>query len=90
MKQHTLAHPFTVEGKGLHTGLYLHATFTPAEDNYGIRLCRIDLPDQPTHHAYADYVSATERALYLNTAVGAFPPLSTHFPPFTLWESTIA
>lgn len=65
MKQHTLAHPFTVEGKGLHTGLYLHATFMPAEDNYGIRLCRIDLPDQPTHHAYADYVSATERGTVL-------------------------
>ena len=65
MKQHTLAHSFTLEGKGLHTGLYLHATFTPAEENYGIRLCRIDLPDQPTHHAYADYVSATERGTVL-------------------------
>lgn len=65
MKQHTLAQSFSVEGKGLHTGVYIHATFTPAAENYGIRLCRIDLPNQPTHHAYADYVSATERGTVL-------------------------
>ncbi len=65
MNQHTLAQPFTLEGKGLHTGIYLHATFAPAAENYGIRLCRSDLPDQPTHHAYADYVSATERGTVL-------------------------
>lgn len=65
MKQQTLAQPFTVEGKGLHTGVYIHATFSPAEENFGIRLCRTDLPDRPTHHAYADYVSATERGTVL-------------------------
>lgn len=65
MKQHTLAQPFTVEGKGLHTGIFIHATFAPAEVGYGICLRRSDLPDQPTHHAYADYVSATERGTVL-------------------------
>ena len=65
MKQHTLAQPFTLEGKGLHTGVYIHATFSPAADNFGIRLCRTDLPDRPMHHAYADYVSATERGTVL-------------------------
>ena len=65
MKQHTLAQSLSVEGKGLHTGVYIHATFTPAAENYGIRLCRIDLPNQPSHHAYADYVSATERGTVL-------------------------
>lgn len=65
MKQHTLAQPFTLEGKGLHTGVYIHARFLPEEPNYGIRLCRVDLPDRPTHHAYADYVSATERGTVL-------------------------
>lgn len=65
MKQHTLAQPFTLEGKGLHTGVYIHATFSPAAENFGIRLCRTDLPDRPTHHAYADYVSATERGTVL-------------------------
>lgn len=65
MKQHTLAQPFTLEGKGLHTGVYIHARFLPEEPNYGIRLCRVDLPDRPIHHAYADYVSATERGTVL-------------------------
>lgn len=65
MKQHTLAQPFAHEGKGLHTGVYIHARFLPAEANYGIRLCRTDLPGNPTHHAYADYVSATERGTVL-------------------------
>lgn len=65
MKQHTIAQPFTFEGKGLHTGVYIHATFAPAAENYGICLRRTDLPDQPTHHAYADYVSATERGTVL-------------------------
>lgn len=61
MKQHTLRESFSVEGKGLHTGLYIHATFFPAAPNTGIRLRRVDLPKQPTHEALAEYVSATER-----------------------------
>lgn len=65
MKQHTLAQPFILEGKGLHTGIYIHATFAPAQENFGICLCRTDLPNRPTHHAYADYVSATERGTVL-------------------------
>lgn len=65
MKQHTLARPFSLEGKGLHTGVYIHATFSPAAEGYGICLCRTDLPDRPTHHAFADYVSATERGTVL-------------------------
>jgi len=65
MKQHTIAQPFSFEGKGLHTGVYIHATFSPASANHGICLRRTDLPDQPTHHAYADYVSATERGTVL-------------------------
>jgi len=65
MKQHTIAQPFTFEGKGLHTGVYIHATFAPAAANHGICLRRTDLPGQPTHHAYADYVSATERGTVL-------------------------
>lgn len=65
MKQHTLAQSFTLEGKGLHTGVFIHATFKPAAANHGICLCRTDLPDRPTHHAYADYVSATERGTVL-------------------------
>ncbi len=64
-KQHTLFSPFTLTGKGLHTGLHITATFLPAEENTGIQLCRIDLSGKPTHQALADYVSATERGTVL-------------------------
>lgn len=65
MKQHTIKNSFSFSGKGLHTGLMIHATFLPAEVNTGIRLCRVDLPGKPTYQALADYVSATERATVL-------------------------
>ena len=65
MNQQTLREAFTLEGKGLHTGLYIHATFRPSEAGSGITFCRTDLPDSPTHHAYSDYVTATERGTVL-------------------------
>ena len=65
MKQHTLKAPFSFEGKGLHTGLFIHATFLPAEENTGIRICRTDLEGRPTYEAIADYVTATERGTVL-------------------------
>ena len=65
MKQHTLKSSFSFESKGLHTGLYIHATFLPAEENTGIRICRTDLEGRPTYEAIADYVTATERGTVL-------------------------
>ena len=65
MKQQTLKSPFTLKGKGLHTGLNITAKFRPAEENFGIRICRKDLPNKPTFEAVADYVSATERGTVL-------------------------
>lgn len=65
MKQHTIKSSFSFESKGLHTGLYIHATFSPAAPNTGIRICRTDLPGQPTYEALADYVTATERGTVL-------------------------
>lgn len=65
MKQHTLGAEFSFEGKGLHTGLNIHSRFLPAEPNTGIRICRTDLPGEPTYEALADYVSATERGTVL-------------------------
>ena len=50
---------------GLHTGLHVTATFHPAPENTGVRLRRIDLPNQPCYQALADYVSATERGTVL-------------------------
>lgn len=65
MKQHTLNASFSFESKGLHTGLHLHATFLPAAENTGIRICRTDLEGRPTYEAVADYVTATERGTVL-------------------------
>ena len=65
MKQHTLKSSFSFESKGLHTGLYIHATFLPAKENTGIRICRTDLEGRPTYEAVADYVTATERGTVL-------------------------
>ena len=65
MKQHTLKSSFSFESKGLHTGLHLHATFLPSEENTGIRICRTDLDGRPTYEAVADYVTATERGTVL-------------------------
>ena len=65
MKQHTLKDSFTLSSVGLHTGLFVTATFHPAEANTGIRLRRVDLPGQPCHQALADYVSGTERGTVL-------------------------
>lgn len=65
MKQHTIKQPFTLEGKGLHTGLHIRAVFLPAEPNTGIRLCRTDLSGRPCYPAQAKYVAATERGTVL-------------------------
>ncbi|MBO7457128.1 MAG: UDP-3-O-acyl-N-acetylglucosamine deacetylase [Paludibacteraceae bacterium] len=65
MKQHTIKESFTLSSVGLHTGLYVTATFRPAAENTGVCLRRIDLPGQPCHQALADYVSATERGTVL-------------------------
>ena len=35
MKQRTLKGDFTVKGKGLHTGMEIEATFSPAPENHG-------------------------------------------------------
>lgn len=61
MKQTTLAEQFTVEGKGLHTGMPIKATFKPAEANTGYVLKRIDLEGQPTIEAVAENVIETTR-----------------------------
>ena len=60
-KQQTLATSFTLEGKGLHTGLNITATFCPAEPNTGYQFQRIDLEGQPLIEAVADNVAATNR-----------------------------
>lgn len=65
MKQLTLAAPFTVKGKGLHTGVEITATFNPAPDNKGYRFRRIDLPESPEIQALAENVVDTTRGTVL-------------------------
>lgn len=61
MKQRTLKESFSVEGKGLHTGLFSKATFNPAPENHGIKFQRIDLEGQPIIDAVAENVVETQR-----------------------------
>lgn len=61
MKQLTLKGEFTLEGKGLHTGAKLKATFCPAPDNHGYKIQRIDVEGQPVIDALADNIVSTMR-----------------------------
>ena len=65
MNQLTLNAPFTVKGRGLHSGLEITATFNPAPDNHGIKFQRIDLEDKPLIDALAENVVDTTRGTVL-------------------------
>lgn len=61
MKQTTLKAPFSVHGKGLHTGMEINAEFLPAPDNHGYKFQRTDLEGQPVIEALAENVVSTQR-----------------------------
>ena len=61
MKQLTLKADFSVNGKGLHTGVQVEATFKPAPENTGYIFKRIDLEGCPIIEALAENVVATNR-----------------------------
>ncbi|MDR0750307.1 MAG: bifunctional UDP-3-O-[3-hydroxymyristoyl] N-acetylglucosamine deacetylase/3-hydroxyacyl-ACP dehydratase [Tannerellaceae bacterium] len=61
LKQNTLAKSFSMQGKGLHTGLNINITFHPAPDNHGYKIKRVDLEDQPIIDALAENVVNTQR-----------------------------
>lgn len=65
MNQVTLKAPFSVSGKGLHTGLEIEARFLPAPENHGYKLKRVDLEGQPVIDALAENVVATNRGTVL-------------------------
>lgn len=48
LKQQTLKGSFSLNGKGLHTGVKLTVTFNPAPEHHGYKIQRIDLDDQPS------------------------------------------
>lgn len=64
-KQHTLKGSFTLQGKGLHTGLPITITFNPAPDNFGYKIKRVDLENQPVIDALAENVGNTQRGTVL-------------------------
>ncbi len=61
MKQMTLKESFTVKGKGLHTGVEIEATFSPAPENHGYKFQRVDLEGEPIIDALAENVMFTTR-----------------------------
>ena len=64
-KQRTLGAPFSIEGKGLHTGKYVHATFSPAAEGHGYKIQRTDIEGQPIVDCLAEYVADTQRGTVL-------------------------
>lgn len=61
LKQNTLAASFSLQGKGLHSGLNIQVTFNPAPENHGYKIKRVDLPDQSVIDAVAENVVNTQR-----------------------------
>lgn len=59
--QHTIGGSFSLEGISLHTGRRTTVTFHPAEVDFGIRFCRVDLPGKPTIRAHVSLVTDTQR-----------------------------
>ena len=54
--QRTIKKSISCDGVGLHTGFESTVTFHPAEENYGIRFVRTDLPNSPEILAEIDHV----------------------------------
>ena len=63
--QSTIKQAFTLTGKGLHSGLEISLTFLPAPENHGVKIKRVDLPEQPVMDAVAEYVTETTRGTVL-------------------------
>jgi UDP-3-O-[3-hydroxymyristoyl] N-acetylglucosamine deacetylase / 3-hydroxyacyl-[acyl-carrier-protein] dehydratase len=61
LKQRTLQKEFTINGKGLHTGLNVELTFKPAPANHGYVFRRVDLENKPLIKALVDNVVDTSR-----------------------------
>ena len=65
-KQKTLATSFSLQGKGLHTGLDIQISFHPAPENHGYKIKRVDLEGAPTIDAVAENVAGTQRGTVLS------------------------
>ncbi len=65
VKQKTLACSFTIQGKGLHTGVDVTMNFLPAPVNHGFKFKRIDVEGHPVIDADVDLVIDTSRGTLL-------------------------
>lgn len=65
--QHTLKAPFSLQGKGLHTGLQLTLTFQPAPANHGYKIQRVDVEGKPIIEPLAENVFDTSRGTVVGT-----------------------
>ncbi|MDR2949295.1 MAG: UDP-3-O-acyl-N-acetylglucosamine deacetylase [Dysgonomonas sp.] len=66
VNQRTLKNSFTLEGKGLHTGLDIVIKFNPAPENHGYKIRRVDVSGQPIIDALAENVTGTQRGTVLS------------------------
>ena len=64
-KQITLKDSFSLQGKGLHTGLEINLTVKPGKENSGYVIRRMDLEGTPEIPALAEYVVETQRGTVL-------------------------
>lgn len=65
VNQRTLNTGFSLEGKGLHTGVDVKITFNPAPANHGYKIRRTDIDGQPIINALAENVTSTQRGTVL-------------------------
>lgn len=70
MKQLTLNAPFSVKGKGLHSGQEIEAVFNPAPANTGYKFRRVDLDGAPVIDAIAENVVDTRRGTVIGNRQG--------------------
>ena len=64
-KQKTLNKPVSFSGRGLHTGVEVKMTLTPAPEDHGFQFIRTDLNDRPIIKAFAENVVETSRGTTL-------------------------
>ena len=66
MKQRTIKEPFSIKGKGLHSGLKTTITFCPAPVDFGYKIKRTDLAEKPVIAASAENVKHSQRCTLLS------------------------
>jgi len=64
-KQHTISKSISISGTGLHTGVLVDMTLSPANPGFGYQFQRVDLPNQPIIKADCDLVTDTSRGTTL-------------------------